>query len=337
MRYRTVIIDGCWIARRAYEVGGRQGLIEGFLSTVLMADERFTPQRIYIAWDAHGVKTIRHAMNDGYKAGRTPPGDQYFIGMDQLLNGGGGWACPACGQEGPSDTLTTCPSCDAPVEATAPGVGPLPMLGVTSCYPTPNEEGLYGEGDDVAYTVVNTEPGPHLLISRDKDWLQMLTVGAEVGVLRDTKRGAEVITPETVEEVTGLTAVGWHTYLVLRGDTTDKIPGLPKVGADRGARLARACPTMVDMLTRGLDDGVMRVVDAVDPQMAQYARKAIDSPGLVDSCREQVQLYQVPFDRVEGPLDALGAADWLKRNGGPDWMARRVAAQFGVVSDDAPL
>ncbi|HHE72934.1 MAG TPA: hypothetical protein ENL34_11715, partial [Chloroflexi bacterium] len=190
MRYRTVIIDGSWIARRAWEVGGHQALIEGFLSVVLMADSRFTPQRIYIAWDERGVKTIRHAMNDSYKAGRTPPADGYFLAMDALMNGGGAWVCPSCGQEGPSTTLTTCPSCDGPVKVTAPGVGPLPLLGVTSCYPQPDDDGFYGEADDIAYTIVNTEPGPHLLISLDKDWLQMLEPGAQVGVLRDTKRGA---------------------------------------------------------------------------------------------------------------------------------------------------
>lgn len=90
------------------------------------------------------------------------------------------------------------------------------------------------EADDMIASLVNTRPGQHIIMSADKDMLQLVT--SDVSVYQKVrfagrKTERQLITRRNFQEMTG-----WHspqTYLMAHcalGDKVDCIPKLPGVG-----------------------------------------------------------------------------------------------------------
>jgi 5'-3' exonuclease len=143
------------------------------------------------------------------------------------------------------------------------------------------------EADDVAAAIACGWPGPHLLWSADKDWIQL--VGPNVHLVRpdtrrrpkdvppkDWHREEKLITPETMLEVTRIApASAWTEVLALKGDKTDGVDGLPDVGLVRARALHLACPGIVEMVIARRDDEVRGKVAAFDASMTKWAELAI--------------------------------------------------------------
>jgi len=204
----------------------------------------------------------------------------------------------------------------------------LPLLGAWQAWSE-------AEADDVAYTISREWPGPHLLWSADKDWLQFLDDG--VDLLRPDcsqrprdvppeewrRPGDALITARTCQELTGLTPSGWYELLCLAGDPVDGIPGLPRVGKGRAETIHGAAPTLVrDLLAaagdRGPvpDDEAMRqraLVAATAPEQAQWVEVAIREIDALRVSAALVQPYRVELQLeppVEGGLEDLRS--WLE-------------------------
>jgi 5'-3' exonuclease len=123
----------------------------------------------------------------------------------------------------------------------------LPVMGVTQVV-------CDGEADDAANSITLQWPGPWLLWSADKDWLQMVRPNVDLLRPNTDRRPADIprdewrrppdqlITAANIVELTGLDPQGWFEVLSLAGDPVDGIPGLPKVGPKRARDLHRACP-----------------------------------------------------------------------------------------------
>ncbi|MBO5867245.1 MAG: DNA polymerase I [Clostridia bacterium] len=93
------------------------------------------------------------------------------------------------------------------------------------------------EADDIIGTISSHFEGESIIISGDRDMLQL--VSNQVTVLL-TKRGVpevETVTPSYLQEVYHLTPKQIIEYKALRGDTSDNIPGVKGVGEKTAMQL----------------------------------------------------------------------------------------------------
>jgi DNA polymerase-1 len=120
----------------------------------------------------------------------------------------------------------------------------------------------HAEADDVIATLVRTTPSPRpiLLMSRDRDYYQLVT--DRVSVLNTKMRaGQRHIGPAQVFERYQVTPAQWADYRALTGDPADNIPGVHGIGAKTAATLLAGGLTLDDLAESGrLDTGRGRAV-----------------------------------------------------------------------------
>lgn len=191
----------------------------------------------------------------------------------------------------------------------------LRWLGVTQ-YDGP------GEADDVIATITRTIPGPILIVSMDKDLIQLVHPG--VHQWRFVKP-PQMITTETCVEVTGRSPRQWLTFQTLAGDSTDGVPGLPGVGPKTAKRLMEACPNIVELLLEQEgDDHVRAQVAESDPKMSKWVELAIKKRKLLELTHKLVKLQTIEVNTILADPDPHRAEQWLQRNGlGWIWMMKR--------------
>jgi 5'-3' exonuclease len=268
--FGTVVVDGNWISHRAYAVGGRDGCKAAVLQTVIGLQRTWHPAEIVIVWDRYGAAGWRRARLPDYKTGRPAPLPEFLQLLVELR------ATPA-----------------------------LLGLGVTHAMPAEERDGTFGEADDAAFTLVEESLDPVMLVSADKDWLQMLVPGAAVSVLRETSQGAELHEPSNVQALTGLSAAGWHSYLCLAGDTADRVPGLARVGNQRARDIISATSqNVVCRILAGHLPDVLRRLDAAAPGLTRYLVGCEELLALMD---DLVRLRECALVRSFGAFD-LGVA-----------------------------
>jgi 5'-3' exonuclease len=186
------------------------------------------------------------------------------------------------------------------------------------------------EADDALATLALDAPA--LLWTADKDLLQL--VSEEVHMIRPTT-GPEIITPARMVELTGHTARDWTSILVLAGDTSDGIPGLPRVGKDRASRLVAACPDLVPWVMDGTEEarqGALAVVAASDPKMVQWVELAFANRGAVAEAFDLVRLRTPELECTPGARDLPRAVDWLVA-AGLGYLEPKIWALEGVERD----
>jgi 5'-3' exonuclease len=167
------------------------------------------------------------------------------------------------------------------------------------------------EADDAIASVVATVNPPTLIWTADKDLLQL--VGPGVHMIRPTS-GPEIITPENIVSLTGHTAQDWRSILILAGDPTDGIAGLPRVGKERAERLVASCPDIVAWVLEGTPEaraGAEAVVAASDPKALQWVEVAFAHRELVVEAEALVRLRVAPLETTPGARDLGRAVDWL--------------------------
>jgi 5'-3' exonuclease len=273
---RTLIIDGSWVAFRAFNVGGHDACVEAMTRAVFYLDRFHRPAETIVVWDERG-RNIRHTINEGYKGNRPPWPDEYCVARDALAN------------------------------------SILPALGVTQAYSADQvwlegEVISQGEGDDVAATIATSRPGPHLMIAADKDWLQLLEPGANIGICREVQTGAPVITSENVKELTGFTAFQWSDFLTIAGDPTDGISGLPRIAKKRATEMIAAVEPL-SILDHALEDDfapLLAACDERDPSSSQWFTVAAQNIELLRECWELVRLRT-----SIGIVERAGCADFI--------------------------
>lgn len=91
------------------------------------------------------------------------------------------------------------------------------------------------EADDVAATLVANADEECIVVSSDKDWCQMLEFGARW--LAPERGGFEERAAAWVWGKFGVAPAAWPDFVALAGDSSDGIPGVPKIGPVRAAKL----------------------------------------------------------------------------------------------------
>lgn len=110
----------------------------------------------------------------------------------------------------------------------------------------------HAEADDVIATVIHatTAPRPVIIMSRDRDYYQLIT--DRVVVLNTRFRaGHKLVTPDEVYHRHQVTPAQWADYRALAGDPADEIPGIHGIGAKTAATLLEGGLSLDDLPSSG--------------------------------------------------------------------------------------
>ena len=230
-----VALDGDGLVHRAFHGMSRGGgdldldadgrpvwALRGLVTAVAAACGRLRPHAVLVAFDGH-QDCVRRAAHPHYKAHR-PPREPTLD--DQVIS--------------------------------------APQLLRQAGIPSAQVPGW--EGDDVlasAARLAREQQWDCVLVTSDRDSFALLD--ATTSVLRVREGGIEgsaLLTPELLSAGYGVRPDQYRDYAVLRGDSSDNLPGAPGVGPTLAARLLAEFGSLADLL-EALDGGAVARVAAV--------------------------------------------------------------------------
>lgn len=101
------------------------------------------------------------------------------------------------------------------------------------------------EADDLVYSISKeAEYDKIILVSTDEDFLQL--VNDNFWVFSPIKK--LLITPQNFEEIKGVSLKGFLSYKILRGDSSDNIPGIQGIGEVTGKNLVNKYGDLIGIL-----------------------------------------------------------------------------------------
>lgn len=220
---KLVLIDGHSILNRAFygvpDLSNAQGLhtnaVYGFLNIMFKILEEEKPDYLAVAFDVH-APTFRHQMYEAYKGTRKPMPEELREQVPVM-----------------KDVLK------------AMGIVIVEQAGL--------------EADDILGTLAKKAQGEGIevsLVSGDRDLLQIADEHIKVRIPK-TKSGKTEIEdyyPEDVANAYKVTPLQFIDLKALMGDTSDNIPGVPKVGEKTATEL---------MVTYGSLDNIYAHVDEI--------------------------------------------------------------------------
>lgn len=185
--------------------GRPHNAIRGFLSTITRLVDRFQPGALAACWDADWRPQWRVDLIPSYKTHRLAEG--------------------STDAESEPDTLT--PQIGAIADL-------LDAMGITRPW-APDHE-----ADDVIASLAAQSDGPTIVVTGDRDLVQVVRDQPDVRVLLATNGGMDkwpLLGTAEVFERFGVKAEQYVDFAVLRGDPSDGLPGVPGIGAKTAAAL----------------------------------------------------------------------------------------------------
>lgn len=247
--------------------GRPHNAIRGFLSTIGRLVERFEPTHLAACWDADWRPQWRVDLVPSYKTHR-------------LADEAGGQDGGQVGDQAPAEQE---PASLGPQAQAIAAI--LDALGIAR--PAVPEH----EADDVIASLAAQQPGPTVVVTGDRDLVQVIRPGVQV--LLTVTGGMEkwpLLDEAGVVERFGVRADQYVDYAVMRGDPSDGLPGVPGIGAKTAAALLAAHGDLDALLTAA----------AQDPQRPLTARIAAnllaDRPGLLAARRVATAIADLTLD-----------------------------------------
>jgi len=195
MQYKTLIVDGPYLAHRSYASPYRlttsdhldATMIHGFIRALNARRKEFKPNKIIVAWESHGTPSWRRELVSTYKPGKQL--NPQFISSQEDLK-----------------IL-------------------LHLLNVPQYYSPTNE------ADDVIARLIfdKSTEFPILIYTPDKDIMQ--TIGDAV----HTYNGKQIFTDKDVKEKFGVWPEDIPKFLAIVGDDSDNIIGVKGYGPKKTA------------------------------------------------------------------------------------------------------
>jgi len=192
-QWKTLIIDGPFIAHRAYgasyklttSTGLDSTLMYGFLQSFRAVKNKFNPDHIMIAWETKHPGCWRSDIYPSYKQNRPKHHMKEYFAYQE-------------------DTQLA-----------------MHLLGITQ-YMSHNSE-----ADDVIARLVEGAPKPVVIYANDKDMMQLVQDGVYVWT------GKELFDEEKVKEKYGVEPYQIPDFLALAGDSSDNIAGIKNYGPQK--------------------------------------------------------------------------------------------------------
>ncbi len=226
--------------------------VRGFLSTLTRLVTTHGPRAIAACWDADWRPAWRVEALPSYKTHRLADDD------------------PDGGESEP-DTL-------------GPQIGAIAQILDALGIPRPGAAAF--EADDIIATLAAREPEPTIVVTGDRDLVQVVRPG--VDVLLTVNGGMErwpVLDGTAVLERFGVAPDQYVDLAVLRGDPSDGIPGVPGVGAKTAAALLQAFGSIDTLLDRATDETPQRPLTPRLAGLLEEHRSAIAAMRAVATAR----------------------------------------------------
>jgi DNA polymerase-1 len=198
------------------------------------------------------------------------------------------------------------------------------------------------EADDVIGTLAKqaTDAGMQTLISTgDKDMAQLVDEQVTlVNTMTDT-----VSDPQGVQDKFGVRPDQIIDYLTLIGDTSDNIPGVPKVGPKTAAKWLQQYDSL---------EAIIENADAIKGKIGDNLRASLDQLPLskqLVTIKCDVELGSTPEQLVRGEPDNAALTDWYGKLEFKTWLAEQlegadtegtkaqVASQYTTILDKKTL
>lgn len=267
---KILLIDGHSILHRAFYglplLANSNGIytnaVYGFLNMFFNVLEEDKPNYVAVAFDSH-AKTFRHEFFPEYKAGRKPTPTELISQVDII-----------------KEVLTAMN---------------IPIL---------QKPGL--EADDILGTIATRAKKKGFeaeIFSGDRDLLQIAddTITIRIPKTKKTGNVTEIYRFDDVLEVLGVTPKQFISVKALMGDTSDNIPGLPKVGEKTATELIQKYDSI---------DGIYQNIDSIEK--LPLKQKLIDNKDLAYTCLKLATIVtdaDIEFDFDSAKIDDLFTLD----------------------------
>lgn len=220
---RLVIIDGKSVFYRGYYAMGAlstsdgtpTGGIYGFAAIAMEIVRGLDPTKVIVAWDSKSSTAKRKELYPDYKAGRTKPGDDFYVQIPMLeeLVLALGWNFVECDDYEADDIIGT----------------------------------LALQADEAG-------DWETFIVSSDLDMLQIVDDNTRMyRILKGFSKLEELDVP-AVEEKYGIEKSQFLDLKSLKGDASDNIPGVPGVGEKTAVKLLSEYGTL-DRVYQALEEG----------------------------------------------------------------------------------
>lgn len=158
------------------------------------------------------------------------------------------------------------------------------------------------EADDVISQYARSHQGPVDIVTGDRDLFQLVSDERECRVIYTAKgmNNLQLATDGWLESKYGVDGAGYADMSLLRGDSSDGLPGVPGIGEKTAAGLISSFGSL---------DGIMVAARAGDPRLRAGLRtKLLDNADYVSAAGTVVRLDNpVPIPQGPAPLPRFPA------------------------------
>ena len=267
--------------------------LRGFLAMLDSFHATYAPRAIVACWDVDWRPQWRVDLLPSYKTHRVLETTQDGVFL-----------------EDEPDTLS--PQIEALADLL--DVSSIPRIGVDQF-----------EADDIAATLAQRIQGPVIVVSGDRDLVQVVSEKHQVQLLLAVNGGMSkwpLLNEAGVIDRYGVAAHSYVDFAIMRGDSSDGIPGVPGIGEKTAAALIQAFGDL---------EGVIRAAHAepVKPMTPRLASLVIEHTNILEISRKvataatdvtiDVQTALLQTQRNESDRDAI-AKSWGIERFIPAWL-----------------
>lgn len=271
---RLAVIDGKSVFYRGYYAmpglslpdGTPTGGVFGFASIAIELIKKLEPDYVAVAWDIKGTSAAKRLeIYPHYKAGRTKPADDFYAQLPILRE-------------------------------------------VLEAFNWPLYELDQYEADDIMGTFAEQAKDEGIeacLITGDYDLLQLIAENTNVYITRTGSTDLVCYDDAAFEEKYGIKVAQFVDYKALVGDSSDNIPGVPRIGPKAAQSLLTSYETL---------DGIYAHVDEVKGAQQKYLTEGKESAYLSQQLAQIFTDAPITIDwdeasiektRVDAILDVL--------------------------------
>lgn len=154
------------------------------------------------------------------------------------------------------------------------------------------------EADDCIASLAARYKGgrPVVIVGSDKDLKQCLD--ENVVILNPAGKQEKLITLESFREEEGMEPNQWPDFQALIGDSSDNIPGIPKVGPVTAKKIMADYPTLED-LRDGYENLPPKLREKVEPELDNIFMYRELTRMKLDCCMDKLEIFEVRDPEAE--------------------------------------